>query len=135
MLAIRNEAVFGWLFDEFERGWESPATRTVPYRADFIENDDAFVLTVALPGLADEDFDIRLEGRRLEIRAEREAEPPEGYEVRRRERGTLRFRQTYLLPRAVDADQTTARLQDGVLTLTLAKEAAAKPRQITVEAA
>jgi HSP20 family protein len=52
----------------------------------------------------------------------------------RQERGFGEFTRVITLPVPVDADKVTARLEHGVLTLTTAKSAAAKPKKIAVKA-
>ena len=58
-------------------------------------------------------------------------QPAEGT-YHRRERASGEFARTVRLPVEVDADQVQARLQDGVLLVTLPKAAAARPRRIKV---
>jgi HSP20 family protein len=43
------------------------------------------------------------------------------------------FRRSITLPNSVDVDKADANYHDGVLTLTLPKSEAAKPRQISVK--
>ncbi len=99
------------------------------------ETDDAYTLTGDLPGVRAEDLNVTIEDGVLIVRGHRNVEPPEGYEVRRSERSRLAFERSYALGDRIDADGAEAKLDDGVLTLTLPKRAEAKPRQITIQSA
>ncbi|GAB4337176.1 MAG: Hsp20/alpha crystallin family protein [Desulfobulbaceae bacterium] len=101
-------------------------------RTNLYDAGDHFEMTVEVPGVARDDLNIRLQGNYLEISGSRKSDAPEGYEKHRVERGTAAFSRTFTLPADVDADKVEARLANGLLTLTLPKSEAAKPKQITV---
>ncbi len=101
-------------------------------RLDVLDDGANLVVTGDVPGMTEKDFDIRLEDGVLTIKGERKAFAPEGYEVLRRERHAARFQRSLALPQKVDVEKTTARVKDGVLTITLAKAPEARPRQIAV---
>lgn len=105
------------------------------------ETPDAFVLTAALPGVKPEDVDISVLGETLRIQAEtkeeREQTPDNGKESGRwivRERRHGMVQRVLTLPGQVKADEAQATFEHGVLTLTLPKAEAAKPRAIKVNA-
>jgi HSP20 family protein len=97
------------------------------------EDQDQFYVEAELPGLNHDDLEILVEGDQLTIRGERKPVADEG-RWHRQERAFGRFQRTFTLPVAVDADKVEARLDQGVLTLTLPKSEAAKPRKIAVKA-
>lgn len=91
--------------------------------------DDAFELSLDLPGVSPKDVLVSLDGAVLSLRAKREFTLADGKkEVRELSR---RFR----LPTKVDGEKTTAVLKDGVLTVRAAKLDQPTPRQIAVTAA
>jgi HSP20 family protein len=109
------------------RGW-NPAV-------DLYEDKDNVFVKAELPGLKKEDIDVSLEDGVLTISGERKSEEKvEGKEARRSERFYGQFRRGITLSSEVKADQVTATYKDGVLTVTLPKVEAAKPKQIEVKA-
>jgi HSP20 family protein len=99
------------------------------------EQPQEYVLRAELPGLTEKDITLTVKHDTLTLSARREARAPEGYSTQRRERRAFNYERTFALPRDVDADKVTASLKDGVLTVTVAKAEAAKPRRIEVRAA
>jgi HSP20 family protein len=97
------------------------------------ELGDAWLLRVELPGVKKQDADIQLDGRRLLVRAERKQTERKGL-LRRTTRTTGRYFLEVLLPGEVDPDQVEASLEDGVLTIRVAKPetAAAGARRIAI---
>lgn len=86
-----------------------------------------------LPGIKAEDVDVLVVGRELTIKGKRAAaEVPEAA-YHRRERGTGDFSRVVELPVEVDADKVQARMANGVLTITLPKAAAARPKKVEVK--
>ena len=105
----------------------------VPH-ADLSETDDAYVVKAELPGVHKDQVNIQLQDRELVISGEI-PEPEDGNGHRRRHRSSRRTGQFELrtyLPGDVNADAVTAQLSDGVLTVTVPKSEAAKPRTIEI---
>ena len=99
------------------------------------EDADAFHVEAEVPGLTQEQVQISVTHRnQLTIQGERLAD--EGLKGRwhRRERGFGRFQRVLKLPVPVDADKVEAKLESGVLYLTLPKAEEARPRRISVKA-
>jgi HSP20 family protein len=104
--------------------------------ADLSETDDAYVVKAELPGVNKDQVNIQLQDREIVINGEiREPEAGDGKSDGTRRHGTRRTGQfefrTYL-PGDVNADAVTARLSDGILTVTIPKSEAAKPRKIEI---
>ncbi|MGL4552591.1 MAG: Hsp20/alpha crystallin family protein [Gemmataceae bacterium] len=98
------------------------------------EDADAYHLEAELPGLTQDEVSIAVTQRNvLTLSGERKSDDGEG-RWHRRERGFGRFQRVLRLPAAVDADKVEAKLEGGVLRLTLPKHADAKPRRIAVKA-
>lgn len=106
-----------------------PARWTPP--ADVSETDDAYQVEVDLPGVQRDDVDVQFSGRELSVSGEFKERERAGL-FRTRTRRSGRFEYRALLPQDVDADAITAELADGVLTVRLPKQEAAKPRRIPV---
>ena len=102
--------------------------------ADVSETDDAYVVRAELPGVNKDQVNIQLQDRELVISGEI-PEPENGNGHGRRHRSSRRTGQFELrtyLPGDVNADAVTAQLSDGILTVTVPKSEAAKPRKIEV---
>jgi HSP20 family protein len=101
---------------------------------DIREDDDRFVLHADIPGVKPEDIEITMENGVLAIAGRRESEShaeKEGY--RRVERVSGRFFRRFTLPDTADAEGIKARSQDGVLEVTIPKQAKVMPRKINVD--
>ena len=90
---------------------------------DVSETETRYILQLDLPGVAKEAVKVRIEGRKVSIDAEqaRPAEPREGERTLYRERALTRFSRSVALPKEVTQADSSAKLENGVLTLTLAK--------------
>jgi HSP20 family protein len=81
-----------------------------------------------------EDIKLEVTGRNLAVTGERKIQSEgEGARYHRREREAGRFSRIVGLPGDVDADSVDAKLVNGILTVAIAKSAAAKAKQITVK--
>ena len=86
---------------------------------DLYQADDAFIAEIEVPGFAIDDIDVSMTGSQLTI--EIECHPPEDRNFVFQERYVGKMSRTIDLPAVVDADQVRARLQDGLLVLTMPK--------------
>ena len=99
------------------------------------EGGDQVSVEAELPGLDLKDLEIYVTGgNQLTLKGERRPTLPERGLWHRQERNFGPFSRTLALPFAVDADKVDARLENGVLTVKLAKHESAKPRKIAVKA-
>jgi len=97
------------------------------------EDKNNLVVTAELPGLKKEDIDVTLLDGVLTISGERKQErKTEEGGIHRSERYFGRFERTITLPSEVAADAVKADYKDGLLTVTLPKSEAAKPKKIGV---
>ena len=110
----------------FMSGW-SPAL-------DVYEDKDNLIVKAELPGMKKEEIEISLQDGVLTLSGERkENAKHEGAELHRSERFVGRFQRTLTLHAEVQVDQVKATYQDGILTVTLPKHEAAKPKQIQIK--
>ncbi len=126
------------IFHDFARpvGTESEglsASSFVP-AVDIYEDAQHVGLKLEIPGIRQEDLDIRVENQTLTVKGERKFEAEEKEEnFHRIERRFGSFVRSFTLPQTVDPDTIKATYENGVLTLAIAKKAEAKPKQIKVE--
>ena len=99
--------------------------------ADMHETDTAYVIEAELPGIKREDIDVEINERELRITGEYKEREREGV-LRRGTRRTGRFEYRALLPADVKTEGIEATLGDGLLTVTIPKAQAAKPRHIEI---
>lgn len=99
-------------FRSFDRDFErfiNEAFTPAPQRGVSVEQDDkAWTLSLDVPGLAREDLTIGIEGGVVRIETKAEAK--------------RQYKAAYELPQEIDVTASAARLENGVLTLTLAKQ-------------
>jgi HSP20 family protein len=134
------------LFDDFltkdifdwGNGNFSNTNTTLP-AVNIVENNDAFLVEMAAPGMNKKDFNIELENEVLKISSHRETknETKEDERYTRREFSYQSFQRTFRLPKTVvDDSKIEAKYQDGVLRIMIPKKEEAKalpPRQIQVK--
>ena len=87
-----------------------------------VENNDHYLLEVAIPGLNKNDIELKLENGLLRISAERKEEKEDSAErYTRREFGYASFQRTMKLPENVDEAKISATSKNGVLNIELPK--------------
>ena len=142
--ASANVRGFDRLFDDaFDRLFSQPATSdTAPVRRpaiDVTESDSGYVVTLDVPGVTREDVKVSIDGRRVSIVAEARSadatpdatpeaaadgatEAPRSTDrVILRERAVASFARSFTLQSEIDQAASQAKLDNGVLTLTLTK--------------
>lgn len=97
------------------------------------EDQAAYHIDVDVPGIPETDLDIALEKGKLIIRGERNV--PHNREFARQERAYGRFERVIALSEWVDPSSINARLQDGVLHLTLSKKPECQRQKISITSA
>jgi HSP20 family protein len=96
------------------------------------DSNDSLMLEMEIPGVRSEQIDISVAGLDLTIKVQRPDIAQEGVTYHRRERPVGDFSRVLRLPCEVNPDKIAAELHNGVLTLTMPKAEAAKPRKISV---
>ncbi|MCM2318254.1 MAG: Hsp20/alpha crystallin family protein [Pseudomonas sp.] len=137
------------LFEDFDRGWHLPFSRSSfdiePFwrrelsfagmpAVDIIEKDDAFEITAELPGMDEKNIQIKLSNGALTIKGEKTDEREEkkkDYHLSERHYGS--FQRTFGVPAGVDPEKIEAHFSKGVLTLTLPKKPEAKQAEKTID--
>jgi len=121
--------------DAFSRFLSEPqGNRPWTPAVDIYETENELVLKADLPEVELKDIDVRVENQTLTISGERKFEKKEadkGYHRIERSYGT--FQRSFAVPNTFDTEKIGASFKNGVLTVSLPKKEAAKPRQIKVE--
>jgi HSP20 family protein len=100
---------------------------------DILETEDALVLKADLPDVDINDIDVRVENNTLSIRGHRKFEKEDTTKGWHRiERSYGDFTRSFTIPSTVDTEKVGADYKNGVLTISLPKKEAAKPRQVKV---
>lgn len=98
------------------------------------EREDALMVELEVPGIKQEQLDLSVVENELTVKVCRPDAEQADVTYHRRERPVGVFTRVVHLPMPVEAEKVTADLRDGVLTITLPKAEAAKPRKISVSA-
>ena len=101
---------------------------------DIVEENDRFVLRADVPGVDPKDIDVSMDSGVLSVSGERKSETESDADgVRRIERYSGRFYRRFTLPDTADAENISARSQNGILEVSIPKLAVVQARRITVE--
>ena len=127
------------LFENFAEGTPTGKAQlmagTFVPPVDVYEDEHKLVLKLEIPGVNDEDLDIRIENNLLVVKGERKFEKEEKEEnFHRIERRYGSFERSFRLPNTINGDAAEANYDKGILTVSLAKRPEAKPKQIKVGA-
>jgi HSP20 family protein len=135
----RDSRQLSRLFDETFERFFSPAADAAGVASrspalDVAENDSAYSVKLEVPGVAKEDVKVSVEGRQVTVQAQSQhtEEKKEGERIVYRERSAVSYARTFTLPLEVDQSQAQAKLDHGVLTLTLPKRGVRGAAQLTV---
>ncbi len=120
------------MMEEFET--TGPEGEIMMPMADVRETDEAVIVIMDLPGVNKEDIDISVTDNELRVVAERREEKEVSEkDYHKRERTFNRFERMVALPIAVKADEAKAKLENGVLEITLPKEVVTSRKRISIE--
>ena len=129
----------GWTYPiaDLERRIKLPKLEITP-RVDVSESDNAYEITVELPGMTEKEIEVNLSDDSLTVKGEKKVEREEkkkNYHVSERSYGS--FQRTFRVPSGVDHNAVDANYAKGVLNISLPKTEAAKKnkRSISVKAA
>lgn len=112
--------------EELKEGmWQPPV--------DIYEDENSVVIKAEIPDVDQKDIDIKIENNTLTIRGERKhASDVKKENYYRVERYFGQFQRSFSLPNNINQDKVQADCDKGILTITLPKSTAAKPKQISV---
>src|SRR5437763_17173692 len=119
--------------DSWNDNQDALGTSSVSPAVDVYEDEHNVTLKLEVPGIDENDLDIRVENSTLTVHGERKFEKEEKEEnFRRVERQYGSFTRSFTLPQTVDSENVSAHYDKGVLKISLPKKAEAKPKQIKV---
>ncbi len=134
VLQNRLNSIFQDFAQPANSGTESLGTGSFVPPVDIYEDEQHLLLKLEIPGIRQEDLDIRVENQTLTVKGERKIESEHKEEnFHRIERRFGSFVRSFTLPQTVDSDSIQATYENGVLNLSIGKKAEAKPKQIKVE--
>jgi HSP20 family protein len=110
---------------------------TIPMRtymptADIFETEDALTVVLEMPGVSKDNVDVGVETGVLTIEGRIDFQKYEGLQPIYGEYNVGPYRRGFRISSQIDQNKITAEMRDGVITLTLPKAEAAKPRRIAV---
>jgi HSP20 family protein len=131
--ATLSRALDHLLNDRYPTAAPSAEPRVPPL--DVMESDAAYTLTLDIPGLSRDQVKVTVQARRLSVEAgaAESSQAKEGERVLYRERATPYYARTVSLPSEVDPSTSTARFDNGVLTLVLPKRMPTGATTLNVE--
>ena len=101
---------------------------------DVVKTDEAIIATLELPGVEKEDIEVTATDDELSVRAKKIVEPKtQDKRVRKCERSYGKYRRKIKLHCSIKRDETSATLNNGLLTITIPKEVATSRTRISVE--
>jgi HSP20 family protein len=129
---------FAEVFPQLFRGFAAPTrerqAQPLEVRVDVKENANAYTVHAEMPGVAKEDIHVEIDGNRVSISGEvrRENLEKDGERLVHSERYFGSVARSFTLANEIDDDKSEAHFENGVLTLTLPKRAAASSRKLRV---
>lgn len=127
-------------FDDLFRGFFRPVRVNqqpgqVTIKMDVTETDQGYKVQAEIPGVRKEDINVAIEGNQVTIGAEikKETEVKDGERVLRTERSYGSAYRSFTLPVDLDEANSTARFENGILELTLAKKPAVAGRKLAIQ--
>lgn len=116
-----------------ERNEELTNRRTVNPLSEIREENGKIILKVEMPGVPKDDIQISIENDQLRIFGARQEEKVEGtYLLRERNCGD--FEKIYTIDDSIDRDSVDAKMENGVLQVSLSLKEEVKPRKIEIKA-
>ena len=113
-----------------ESRWPATDDLRLP-RTNISETEDNFVFTLEMPGLTKKDVEVSIEDDALVVKGER-TEKQEDKGLVRREIRSTKYERSFSLGNAIEQDQIKAKMENGVLTLTLPKKPDKVGRKVDV---
>lgn len=133
--AITKPGMLPTVFDDFFKPWNEwfdssnlflGRTMTMP-AVNIVENKEDYMVSLAVPGMKKEDFNIDVDGNMLTISSEKEESKEEKEDkYTRKEYNYSSFSRSFTLPDEVNKEKIEAKYEDGVLKLMLPKKEEAK---------
>ncbi len=132
---INGKSNFNQIINELAQDFISELKPTaIRPQTNIIESNEDYKIQLALPGITKKDLEIKIEKEGILIKAVKEKD--ESTKFVRREFDFSAFKRNFRIPKTVDAHSISAKMEKGILTLTLPKKEEAKeqpPRDIEIK--
>ena len=100
--------------------------------ATFAEKPAEYVLKIQIPGIAKEDVDLHMEGKTLTLKTRSKYQNPAGFKQVAAEFERANYAMSADLPEMADPTALSAKLENGILTVTVKKRPETQPRKIEI---
>jgi len=125
------------MFEDFFNDWafqslEGRRGDTWTPSVDIVEKEGTLHLKLSIPGLNQNDIELKVEGQMLTVKGERKSPETEGYTYHQQECRYGTFTRSFTLPDSTDISAIKADYKNGVLTVAIPPKAEVKPRTIKV---
>jgi HSP20 family protein len=129
------ESMFEDFFAPMAQGARSLGAGAAVPRLDVTETEKTYEIQAELPGVEKDDVKVSVDGQRITIEAQcRKAnERREGETVVYAERTASSFQRSFVLPTEVDDATAQAKLENGVLQLSLPKKQGTEAHRLTIQ--
>lgn len=114
--------------------FDQETARAVHPKVNIVENENEFLLTAEVPGMVEKDIDVEIKDGVLSLRghAKKEKETLED-NYRIREFSSQNFERSFRLGEQVDPEKVVAKLEKGILRVSLGKKEIAKPKKVEIK--
>ena len=132
---------FAFLFDQMDRLAQdalgtNPRSRVATLPVDIYDRGEELIVQAFVPGIHTDSLEITIDDGVLTIAGEfphlYDVEDATNWSWYSRELRSGTFQRSFNLPFKIDVDDVTAKVEDGVLWLTMPKAAESKPRRISI---
>ncbi|MCH8314309.1 MAG: Hsp20/alpha crystallin family protein [Nitrospinae bacterium] len=107
--------------------------RAIHPKVNIVENENEFLLTAEVPGMVDDDIDVEIKDGVLSLRGHvKEEKETQEDNYRIKEFRSQNFERSFRLGEQVDPEKVAAKLEKGILRVSLGKKEIAKPRKVAI---
>jgi len=114
--------------------FDQETVRAVHPKVNIVENEQEFLLTAEVPGMVEDNITVEIKDGVLSLRGnvkEEKETKEDNYRVR--EYRSQNFERSFRLGDQVDPDKVVAKLEKGILRVSLGKKEIAKPRKVEIK--
>jgi HSP20 family protein len=114
--------------------FDPETVRAVHPRVNIVENENEFLLTAEVPGMVQDDINVEIKEGVLSLRGSvKEEKETKEDNYRIREFRSQNFERSFRLGDQVDPDKVVAKLEKGILRVSLGKKEVAKPKRVEIK--
>lgn len=99
---------------------------------NLFESDEKLIMKCELPGISKENLHLCVENDVLNLKGGINQDQKNDVKFHRQERIVGNFERSIKLPYKVDSEKVSAKLENGILSVTLEREESSKPRSIQI---